>query len=440
MQNYENLATVIGQMKRAAIDSYMADQGFNRYWYNDTRYAKWGWARHFYTRPGLNGEGGGIPVDTGPFNPDSVAPQFDSIREQIDSSLEKWLDLPDGSACEDPRDAARSATSQLGGEAPGETNTSSSEIAVHNSHVVREMSFIEGNFTTNFMYKYHTQFAFVVEGTTAACALLEMSYGAQRAIWPAARDDLVTLCQAVKSAWEHHAETQAQASIDLTLSILAAAATAATAVLTAGTSAIAVGALTVAGAAATIGGQELAKQVSGAGYQEIFSSFRLSLAQLNAAIREEEQKLQDIVNEVISTMSTDRADFNLAHYSLGDYPYQDGTMAMQRWRSDKVTRSMGDISAVLDSVRSSLDAPPDKNPTPRSSNVGIGVSGVHYAVSNLHYRISTALEKTLAEYERGLDLFNATVEDYFNAEVDNGAEIERLLGVDILNDSIPGVV
>jgi len=41
---YAELDEIIGKMKRAAIDCWMADQGFDPVWGNEGTYAKWGWA------------------------------------------------------------------------------------------------------------------------------------------------------------------------------------------------------------------------------------------------------------------------------------------------------------------------------------------------------------------------------------------------------------
>ncbi|WP_152649914.1 hypothetical protein [Demequina globuliformis] len=99
-------------MKRAAIDCWMADQGFYPAWGNDGSYCKWHWAPYQYFRPAVDGSGGRESAGYGDVI--TCAAEFDRIRARIDGIASTWLDLPDGSLCDAPQQDANATAAILG--------------------------------------------------------------------------------------------------------------------------------------------------------------------------------------------------------------------------------------------------------------------------------------------------------------------------------------
>lgn len=432
MSGYEDLSDTIGKMKRAAIDCWMADQSFFPNWGNDQIYAKWGWMLNFYNRPDENGNGGG---DGNGVN-HSVAPQFDEIRAAIDASVSDWLDLPDGDACTPPRDAANATAAILGTSAAGASVQNSGEIATSNTTVHEVViNRIEGDFKSAFLDKYYTQFSKVSHGLGDACVILEANYIAEKSMWPAAREDVAAICEKALAAWKQKADGAAAASGTLVLTVVAAVAGAVASVVTAGTGTVAaVAALGSVAALASSAVQGIAADtvISGNTYGEILGSLNDALGTLDDALTEQEQALRDMMTDAIGIIRGDLASFNLDAFALGDYPSSDGTMRMDRSDTNIVSTNMGRIDAALADALAALGSAPASNPTPRGAGIGLGSSGTHYTASELYALAARCLELTAAEYGRGHDLFDATVEDFFGSDAAAQSDVARLLSDEAL--------
>ena len=93
--DYDNLSTLVGRLKRAAIDAYMRSQGFR---VSDRYYSQqigmnpdYGDLIAYIVRPDEAGNGGGEGVN-GPFMhaPFTYVDEFEGIRNFIDGKLEMW--------------------------------------------------------------------------------------------------------------------------------------------------------------------------------------------------------------------------------------------------------------------------------------------------------------------------------------------------------------
>lgn len=436
MSDYAGLDDLIGRMKRAAIDCWMADQGFTPNWGNDMIYSKWGWMLNFYNRPDANGVGGG----DGNGVKHSVEAQFDQIRQAVDSVVSRWLDLPDGSNCEAPESRVSSAASRLGSDASAATVQATGDIATSND-IIKEalVNNIQGDFTAPFLDKYHTQSNKVARGLGDACVLLETNYAASAAMWPAARTDVMTLCEAARSAWEKQAADVEQANATFTLSVVATVAGVVASVVTAGTGTVAaVAALSTIGAAANTAMQRVSAEatVSGTSYGEILNSLSDGLGTLNTALYEQEQALQEMLNEANELMRADQPNFNLDAFALTDYTYGDGTINMEKSHARMVSNNMDRIEEALSGASTSLGSAPGTSPTPRNAEVGLGSDGTHSAASDLYALTARCLVLTNEEYVRGHGLFNATVDDYFETDANAEQTVAALLEDEALNSDL----
>ncbi len=440
MADHHELDTAIGKMKRAAIDSYMADAGYYPASPDDDWYHKWGWSWlsgfDRVTRPTSSGFGGGYSFQWG--NP--FLREFETIRGTIDGMMRTWRYLPDGSASEGIRAEVGSALAKLGAQDSEKSESSSSEIGLCNGYIDNALTGpISGSFTTPFLFKYHKEFSLVVEGTVAVSSLLEATYAAQRDMWDAARRDLVDLCEAAAGAWSLHADSSAAESREFTLTVLSAVMTAVAAALTAGSGALVIGGITLTAGALAIGSEELPKEVPGNSYDDILGSLARALQEFNKLLTKQERKLLEHINNADADLSDNRKRYNLRETPLDTYVHDVDTIAMQQDKADTVSRAMKDIQTVIEDARSRLGTGADDNPTPRNVGVGIGVNGIHNSVSKVHRVMAVNFRRTVEEYDRGRELFELTVEDYFNTDVDNRAEIEKMQAAGAVNYSTSGV-
>ena len=83
-----------------------------------------------------------------------------------------------------------------------------------------------------------------------------------------------------------------------------------------------------------------------------------------------------------------------------------------------------------------MSAAPASNPTPRGAGVGRSSNGTHYAASDLYALTARCLALTVAEYARGHQLFDATVEDFFSSDSAASQEVSRLLAEEILSANL----
>lgn len=433
MPTYDELESIIGKMKRAAIDCWMADQDFFPTWGNESSYNKHGWLPYQYFRPDENGEGGGQSVGYG----DGVTceAQFDDIRAAVDSVVSKWLDLPDGKACNDPESKAATSAGILGasGADPAVQNTGAigtSCLTIHDSLIGNPN--MQGSYIRPFHGKYYTKFSSVRGSLGQASLILQANYTAQAALWPAAREDVAKICDDAKNAWASRAKNEADASAKFQLAVASAAATAIGGVITAttiGPAVVGVAAVTfgmsTAVAAAT---KDASVGIEGSSYESILTSLKTALEKLSTTIEEQEDALSAALDDAVVAMDADHASCNLDAVDLGDYPLhdEDSTMAMNRTDAGIVSDNMANIDEELASVFSTFGSPPASNPTPRSWGIGAS-QGSHTAASSLHLFIKRCLELTNAEYARGHGLFDATVDDFFDVDASAKQKVSALL-------------
>lgn len=436
MADYEDLDTIIGEMKRAAIDCWMADQSFYPAWGNEGTYCKWHWAPYQYFRPAEDGSGGGDGVG---YNV-SCAAQFDQIRAAIDTLVDKWKGLPDGTLCSAPQQQVNGTAALLGTSGGSASVENGGEIGTANDTVhevvINKMA---GAFRSPFLDKYYTQFSIVNSGLGQANVILEANYAAQAAMWPAARSDVATICDAARVAWAAQAEKTSAANTTLQLTVVAAVAGAVSSVVTAGSGTVA--AVTALSGVALAANTALAAvtadtDVSGGSYDEILGSLEDALNNLNQSLYTQEQALDKMLTDAGSTMRQNAADYDLDAFALGTYPISDGTMQMDKTDASMVSGNMGRIEDALGDAKAKLGSAPDASPTPREDGIGWSSTGTHAAASDLYALTARCLELTTAEYRRGHDLFDATVDDFFSVDAHAEQTVKNLVADEALTADV----
>ncbi|RLP82026.1 hypothetical protein D9V34_09385 [Mycetocola lacteus] len=434
MANDRDLSELKGKMKRAAIDCWMADTGFYPHIGNSKIYAKWGWMLNFYNRPDENGRGGG----DGNGVTASVEAEFDAIRRAIDALVDRWLDLPDGSECDDPLQRAKTTANTLGASGGPGSGESTGDISTANN-TVHEVTInkLVGSFRAPFLDKYFTQFSTVQGELAAACMILQTNYGAEREMWPAARVDASKLCERALQAWIAQQEQESDVNATMALTTVSAVAGVVTSLATAGAETIAsVTALSAIAGSATIAIQGISSDVDvrGGSYQEIFQSLTEGFEKLDSVLKSQEHALNKMLRDTLAMMYSDMSRFNLDAFVLGSYPISDGTMRMERSDTQIIVNNMKRIADSLTQAVSTLQNAPARNPTPRDGSLGSGSNGTHTAASELWNRASRCLALTTSEYERGTSLFQATVEDFFQADAEAARIVAEIMAAEALTE------
>ncbi|MEV7799102.1 hypothetical protein AB0O14_08445 [Microbacterium foliorum] len=437
MASYDELSGMIGPLKRAAIDAYMADEGFSPDLVNDGLYSYWGWLPNSYHRPDANGEGGGDIIGFG----SSIS--FDGIRSRVDSAVSPWLDptLPDGSGASGPLTTTRSAASTLGASGTGGGFEDDGVIERSSSTInLTVLTNISGAFTTPFLAKYHDEFLNIAHRIGVATAMLEMNYSVQSQIWTAAGDDVASICESAKDSLASYAETTAQEMLEYGLTVVTVAAGAVASIATAGAAApLVAGMVTLAGTATiAIQAIDAVATLSGSSYSELMESFEAALEAVNSAISTQETELVTMMNGATAQISENSASFDLDLVRFGDPEGTSEMIDIQQYRADTVSQNMQNVIDSLTAAQASLGSAPASNPTPRNGAIGAGASGTHTAASSLHQLTADCLASTIQEYTLGRELFNATIAAYFADDQATKSDLDRISGSEALSDLMGG--
>lgn len=437
MASYAELPGIVGPLKRAAIDAYMAQEGFTPDLANDELYSFWGWLPNSYSRPDAHGEGGGSIIGFG----DSIS--FDGIRSRVDGAVSPWLEpaLPDGSKANAPLAATRSAASTFGASGTGGGFEDDGVIERSSGTInLTVLTNISGAFTTPFLAKYHDEFLNVAHRIGVTTAMLEMNYSVQSGIWSATQADVATICDNARSTLASYAKTTAQEYLEYGLTVVSVAAGAVALVATAGAAApLVAGMVTLAGAATmAIQALDAAAVINGSSYDELMSSFESALTKVNTSIREQENALNTMLNGAISEVYANSAAFDLDLVPFGEPTGTSQMIDIQQYRADTVSQNMQNIIDSLTAAQSTLGSAPSSNPTARSGSIGAGSSGTHTAAASLYQLTADALASTIQEYTLGRELFNATIAAYFETDNASKATLDKVAASEALTDLMGG--
>ncbi|MFA6298359.1 MAG: hypothetical protein WC642_04290 [Nocardioides sp.] len=207
MTDYAELDTLIGQIKRAAIDVYMTSED-NFYEVEGDRYRYRGSASgmtQWCTRPGEDGEGGGdVSIDGWPDafvnnQDEGFRNAFDDIRGQVDAVFVNLQGVPTGGSLhyEETRSmqAAESLTPQGATTAlpPG----GGSSLDLNNATLSQRVNAVHGysyrlsSLTINaFREGYADRLGAILDGQAALAATMGMAAAGQHAVLEKLRDDI----------------------------------------------------------------------------------------------------------------------------------------------------------------------------------------------------------------------------------------------------------
>ena len=427
----------IGAMKRAAIDSFMVEQGWLVTLGGESSYSLWGFLNSSYSRPGPEGEGGGEPDGFSEAG-ESLAPSFEAIRARIDAYIAPWLEpMPDGADCIEPKGNASAAATVLGASGSGGQVLDNGELPRSNEGVARFLTNIHGSFKAPFYDKYFSQFSIVSYGIGAACAILEGNYAGQHTIWPAAQDDVAEICASTVAALQAKADRATSERTKVALTVVGAVAGAVVTIASAGTAGPAVASLVLLSstAATALTVIEAEAAIAGDSYSDILDSFGAALESLNSGITKQEEALNTMMAGAVDAIGAHPENFNLDAFSLPMDHDTAITLTMIKDDSDAILLDMDRVAGALGDAASSLGSAPATNPTPRDSRIGL-TDGTHPKATELYALVARCLVLTKAEYERGRGLFDAAAKDFFDADAEATALVNRLAAAEVLTENI----
>ncbi|WP_121254716.1 hypothetical protein [Nocardioides ferulae] len=226
MAEYSELDSLIGKIKRAAIDVYMTSPE-NYYEIEGDRYRYRGSGRgmtQWCTRPGEDGQGGGdVSMDGMPdflvnHLDDDFRNAFDTVRDRVDEVFADLKDIPRGDMLffeeERSMEAAQTLTPQGASTAlpPG----GGSALELNNAVLSQRVNAIHGycyrlssQTIDAFRLAYADRLGAILDGQAALAAMMGMAAAGQRAVFKKAQEDVAALAGNALSSLEALAGQQA---------------------------------------------------------------------------------------------------------------------------------------------------------------------------------------------------------------------------------------
>ncbi|MEI2715350.1 MAG: hypothetical protein V9G04_19175 [Nocardioides sp.] len=207
MSDYSGASSMIGKIKRAAIDCYMTDES-NYYEIDGDRYRYRGSARgstQYCSRPGSDGEGGGDASISG--LPDFLVNHldaqwraaFDSIRGQVDDIFKDLKGVPTGTSLYFEETRAMSAAEMLTprGATTALTPGGGSALSLNNPQLSQRVNAVHGycyrlssQTIDAFRQRYADRLGAILDGQAALAATLGMAAAGQVAVFQKLREDI----------------------------------------------------------------------------------------------------------------------------------------------------------------------------------------------------------------------------------------------------------
>ncbi len=406
MASYDDLPDLIGKLKRARIDAWMATLGFdvtgNEYVMWDPKIGGQQGNSPFssiVTKPDSNGNGGGdhdnpeVPFGFG--ETDRYENGFDAIREAVDTMLDDLSDMPNPAIVDYHLDQLESAARglitgpYLTKDKDGETSTVKVPDENLGDTITRARRLTRG-LRGRIAGAFWIGFIDPLEETTGLhrdlCVILGTSLEVQQRMWEEARQKVVDLVVEATDRYNSIAESLSAPDYTLEYNIAVFAVGGLSFFATGGASLVLAGAglgLSAIGATTDVGQTGEAQKAAG-DYEACKDSFRENTHLIRDEIRALETAVQSNLENNIAVLRSNKTKFQLGRPRLLDVndgddlgPADSDSILMNKEKITRVTsKLMPDIAAKFYLSETYLrNAAPAPNYLERPSTLGLGANG-----------------------------------------------------------------
>lgn len=210
MPEYDDLPTLVGELKRAAIDAYMRTQHQPWSIVGDEYEMRSSGTVTTVTRPRADGRGGGdwstnnfiADLFTGGSQDEKWGEAFDAIRSRIDAAVEPFLDLPDPDDIEPQVEKCRQVTRRLSGAAAASEGgqVGAGVIPGNLALVLENSSAMSGASIAAFKSRFVGQLGPAIGGHHGISIVIGSVLASEKGIWEAARRSAVEIVDAALGA------------------------------------------------------------------------------------------------------------------------------------------------------------------------------------------------------------------------------------------------
>lgn len=443
MATYEELDTLVGALKRAAIDSYMCSgSSSGSTWQRSEDY----YYLHYYdeyaggekvTRPAADGSGGGAWTKSGSetgSNETKYLPNFDAVRSAIDAELAKgWLDIPDPAAVSGLVEAMRLTNGHLalGTVSSDGKVTGPGDIAGNLNLILQNSTGMSGGMITAFKADFLAQLGKAVGGQHAITVILGGALAAQEAMWRHGRQtvaDIVVGCTAAFNASCGSSGNEWNVILKVAGYAVAGATIFATGGAATGLAVAALGLTILKDSLPAEATQPKASAPEGDNYEAILSAYRKGLSDLDAAITTEENTLNQNFAVNLQQIRAQKGSYDLDRPSMIDVDDDDDLHYDGDTREeikiddvlvDEITGTyMPNVADTLDLAVKELDGATDLSCLMRGGSIGMGLYGPNENYHELRYLLVELLGNLSAEVRHSATSLQLAVEDIGGADTD----------------------
>ena len=435
MASYGDFDTLVGALKRSAIDAWMRDE--MQFPLDGDHYELSSSGDSFkVTRPDTNGKGGGdweasdwsFAKLFGVDRDDEFTSGMDGVRQKIDDLVNPWRNLPDPTEVGVIVESCRQMTRRLSGAAASDGGVASGagDLASYLKLVEQNASAMSGETIAAYKAKFLVQLGQAIGGFHAISVVRGADIAAQQALWTEARKNVANILDNARKTMDAIAEG-GSLSWKETLTVVGTAAK--------GVGIFATGGLSVAIEVASLGievlsdaaGEDSAeKDVPSGGYNDAMGGLESTLKALNTQITTEEERVNENLTTNMANIRNDKTSYDLTQPPISS---SDGVIVLTRSLVDEITNSyMPAIATELEAIASiGLDCS-TYSAVSRDGAIGIGQSGPSGNISELNWLLFE-LVKSLGEEvrlgARNLELAVASLEHYDQTTADELADIAK---------------
>jgi hypothetical protein len=436
--DYAQLTANIPKLKRAAIDAWMKQEGWE---IEGGRYHGPHGADYEVTRPDDRGEGGGDwhgeffqEWFVGGDKDRHFSGEFDKIRGNIDTAIKRWLPdaIADPTGFDSLITAMKGANTKLAlsASASGGSVSAGGSIAGNIQGLKDETDKLSGRTIDAFRSKFVLQLDRVVGGEHAITVVLGGALSAEQKIWENAKTTVADIVEKATNSFNAYANGNGNTDWGLVLKVIGVAVE--------GVAAFASSGATVALSAGTgikllQAGQEAAdkkgKNPPSPDYTGIMKGFTQALDDLDAAITSEEKSLatnlRDNYDYIVGLKGTPESlDLNPALLEISD----DSQAQINVIHSavDAITETyMPAIAASLTQAAEDVDAASSSTPWIREESVGYTNYGCWSDLYTLLWLLYELLQDLSWEVSNGGRTLALVIEDIGVQDTDAQDALEQ---------------
>lgn len=432
MASYENLNEIVGRLKRASIDLWMKDEGY------DVEGAEYTIASRGsdmnVTKPGADGEGGGDWHTSdfvqewliGGSKDDHFREGFAQIRANIDAIVEPWTDLPEVSGIaervEECRQVARrlalSASSDSGGTSGG------GQLGGTLGLIEQNLSAMSGLAIASFKDKFLSQLKVAVSGYHGVSVARGANVGALEGLFDSARVDVANLLDSAAGKIADAAQAGGGAAWTQPLTV-------------AGWAAKGLGIFATGGAGLAVAGLGLGIEILNtanptaaqataefSGYPDAMDKLVASLQELSDKIAAEEQAIEDNVTTNLERIRADKSSYDLTAPVVNG---NSDVIALNPPLIDEITQVyMPSLKAELDAIASEVLSMTTSAAVRRSAGVGLGVYGPSYKIYDLTIMLYELIKNLSWDVDKGGQALHLALGDFTASEQERADALNAL--------------